>query len=80
MLTFWLSMVMALAGCVGLVLAGRGKWYGWAVGLAVQPVWFLFGILTEGYGLCLSALMYGSVYVTNLIRWREERHVARHRG
>lgn len=69
MLTFWLSLVMATAGCAGLILAGRGRWYGWAVGLAVQPVWFAFGILTKGYGLCLTAFMYGGVYAVNLWKW-----------
>lgn len=67
---FWLSMVLAVAGCAGLVLAGKGKWYGWAVGLAVQPVWFAFGIITHGYGLCLSCAMYGAVYGRNLLAWR----------
>jgi hypothetical protein len=67
---FWLSLVLAVAGCSGLVLAGRGKWYGWAIGLAVQPVWVAFGIVTKGYGLCLTALMDGTVYGRNLAAWR----------
>lgn len=71
-LTFWLSIVLALAGCTGLILAGRGKWYGWAIGLAVQPVWVIFGIVTKGYGLCLTALMYGYVYTKNLLAWRKK--------
>lgn len=71
-LAFWLSIVLALAGCTGLILAGRGKWYGWAIGLAVQPVWVIFGIVTKGYGLCLTALMYGYVYTKNLLQWRKK--------
>jgi hypothetical protein len=67
---FYLSLVLALAGCTGLVLAGKGKWYGWAVGLAVQPVWIVFGIVTKGYGLCLTALLYGAVYSRNLLAQR----------
>lgn len=67
---FWLSLVLAAAGCSGLILAGRGKWYGWAIGLAVQPVWVAFGVITKGYGLCLTALMYGTVYARNLAAWR----------
>lgn len=69
-LAFWLSLVLAAAGCTGLVLAGRGKWYGWAIGLMVQPVWVAFGIVTKGYGLCLTALLYGTVYTRNLLAWR----------
>lgn len=67
---FWLSLVLAVAGCAGLVLAGRGNWYGWAIGIAVQPVWIAFGVITHGYGLCLTAVMYAAVYTGNLLRWR----------
>ncbi len=73
MLVFWLSLVMALAGCTGLILAGKGMWQGWAIGLAVQPVWAAFAILTKGYGLLLTCMMYGIVYAKNLIKWRKGR-------
>jgi hypothetical protein len=69
---FVLSMVLALTGCLGLILAGRGMWQGWAVSLAVQPVWAAFGIVTRGYGLLLSCLMYGTVYARNLRRWHRD--------
>lgn len=68
-----LSIVMAACGCLGLILAGRGMWQGWAIGLAVQPVWAIFALLTKGYGLLLTCLMYGTVYGKNLIKWRRER-------
>lgn len=72
MLVFWLSVLMAVGGCLGLILAGKGKWYGWAIGLSMQPIWFIFGIVTKGYGLCLTALMYGTVYGKNLYDWRKK--------
>lgn len=72
MLIFCLSLVMATAGCAGLWLAGRGHWQGWALGLAVQPVWAAFAVLTKGYGLLLTCVMYGTVYAQNLLRWRRE--------
>lgn len=75
----WLSLVMALAGCTGLVLAGKGMWQGWAIGLAVQPVWAIFAILTEGYGLLITCVMYGMVYGKNLIKWRKEEKKKRER-
>jgi hypothetical protein len=71
-LAFWLSLVLAAAGCTGLVLAGKGRWYGWGVGLAVQPVWAAYAIVTKGYGLLLTCLMYGTVYTKNLLKWRRE--------
>jgi hypothetical protein len=73
-LVFWLSIVMALAGCTGLYLAAKGKWQGWAVGLAVQPVWAIFALVTKGYGLLVTCGMYGFVYYNNLMKWRNEQN------
>lgn len=70
---FWLSIVMAVAGCTGLLLAGRGHWQGWALGLAVQPVWAVFAIVTKGYGLLITCVMYGAVYGKNLWQWRKKK-------
>ncbi len=67
---FWLSLVLAVAGCTGLLLAGRGRWYGWAIGLAAQPVWVVFAIMTKGYGIIATACMYATVYAGNLVRAR----------
>lgn len=72
---FWLSIILSIAGCFGIVLAGRGKWYGWALGLAAQPVWITFGVITKGYGICLTSVLYASVYGRNLVDWRR-RHAA----
>lgn len=69
-LAFWLSVGIALTGAGGLWLAGRGMWQGWLVGLLGQPVWFAFGIVTHGYGVCLTCLIYGTVYTRNLLAWR----------
>ncbi len=68
-----LSLILAAAGCAGLILAGRGYWQGWAIGLAVQPVWAVFAVVTEAYGLLITAAMYAYVYGTNLARWLRER-------
>lgn len=73
MTVFWLSLVMATAGCAGLVLAGRGMWQGWAIGLAVQPIWAVFAVITKGYGLLITCVMYGTVYAKNLHKWRSDR-------
>ena len=72
-ITLILSLIMAGAGCLGLILAGKGMWQGWAIGLAVQPVWALFAIYTKGYGLLITCCMYGYVYAKNLHKWRKER-------
>jgi hypothetical protein len=66
---FYLSLVLAAFACTGLLLAGSGKWYGWAVGLAAQPAWATYAIVTKGYGLLITCLMYGGVNGWNLWRW-----------
>lgn len=71
-LAFWLSLVLATMGCAGLLLAGNGRWYGWGVGLAVQPVWATYAIVTKGYGLLLTCLMYGTVNARNLLAWHRQ--------
>lgn len=70
-LAFWLSLVLAASSCFGLILAGRGKWQGWAVGLATQPVWAWFAIVTKSWGLLGVGAMYTTVYIKNLLRWRK---------
>jgi hypothetical protein len=62
----YLSLIMAISGCLGLIFAGKGKWYGWAINLASQPVWIIFGIITHGYFLCVAAVMYGAVFIRNI--------------
>ena len=67
---FILSIFLTIFGCVGLVAAGKGKWYGWAINLAGQPIWFAFGVVTKGYGLCIGSVMYAIVFAGNLRKWR----------
>lgn len=71
-LAFWLSLALAVTGCTGMILAGRGMWQGWALGLCAQPIWAAFAIVSKGYGLLLTCLMYGTVYYRNLAKWRRE--------
>lgn len=68
---FLLSLVLAAGGCLGMLLAGRGMWQGWAVGLVMQPLWAVFAIATGSYGLLLTCLMYGTVFGRNLYRSRQ---------
>jgi len=69
---FWLSLVLAAAGCSGLLLAGRGKAVGWLIGLLIQPVWAIYGVISGGYGLILTSLLYAVVYWRNLTKWKHE--------
>ena len=57
---------MSVFGCAGLLLVGKGKWYGWVVNLAAQPVWFVFAFVTHAYALLISAVLYSVVFARNL--------------
>lgn len=69
----WLGLVLAVWGAAGMWAAGRGRWAGWAMGLAVQPVWVAFALVVHSWPLVLSPALYGSVYARNLWRWRHDR-------
>jgi hypothetical protein len=73
-----LSLVLAVFGAAGMWVAGRGRWQGWALGLAAQPVWAVFALVVHTWPLLLSPLLYGFVYARNLLRWR--RHRAKERA
>lgn len=68
----WWSWALTLIGATGWWLAGRRLWQGWAVGLAVQFLWLAYALVTRQYGFILAALLYGSIALGNLRRWRRE--------
>lgn len=67
------SILLSVGGVVGIWLAGRKNYWGWALGLAMQLAWFTFALVTAQYGFILSALAYGYVYALNLRKWRREK-------
>lgn len=69
----WLGLVLAVWGAAGMWVAGRGRWHGWAMGLAVQPVWAVFAIVVHSWPLLFSPLLYATVYARNLWGWRNKR-------
>jgi hypothetical protein len=60
-----LSAVMAVLGCLGLWLAGRGGWSGWAINLAAQPAWAAFSVATHAWPLLASCVAYTIVFTGN---------------
>lgn len=66
------SLVLAAVGVLGLYLAGRKSWTGWAIGLGAQGLWVAYALVTKQYGFLISAGAYGLVYGTNLHRWLTE--------
>lgn len=70
----WLGWLLSALGCLGMYLAGRKSWTGWALGLATQPLWFTFAIVIHSYGLCVSPVLYAVVYGKNLRTWFKTRN------
>lgn len=64
------SITLAVVGIVGLYVAGRKLWWGWAIGLGAQVLWIAYAIATRQWGFIASALAYGWVYARNAYRWR----------
>jgi hypothetical protein len=69
----WWSWVLTGMGLVGLWLAGQKNVWGWAVGLAAQPFWITYAVVTDQYGFVVSGLAYGLVYAKNFVWWMREK-------
>lgn len=67
------SILLSVGGVLGIWLAGRKNYWGWALGLAMQLLWITFALVTAQYGFILSGLAYGYVYAINLRKWRREK-------
>lgn len=65
------SIILAGIGILGVYLAGKKNALGWAVGLAAQVLWIVYGIATGQLGFIASALVYGFFYGKNWLAWRK---------
>lgn len=63
------SFLLAAVGLLGVWLAGRKSWTGWAVGIVSQVLWITYGLTTGQYGFFLSAFAYGAMYARNWWLW-----------
>lgn len=70
-MTWWWSWLLTAIGATGLLMAGSRNQYGWAVGLSAQVLWVAYAVSTEQWGFLASALIYGSVYGRNFLKWRK---------
>jgi hypothetical protein len=68
------SWVLEGIGLFGATLAGRKKWYAWAILLGNAVLWTIYGFTTHQYGFCFASVFYGFVYSRNLILWRKANH------
>lgn len=63
----WLTTLM---GASIMYLAGRQRTrrLAWALGILNQFVWISYAIAAEAHGFIAGSLIYGSVYLRNLLR------------
>lgn len=65
----WSWLLMGV-GVLGLYVAGRRSWVGWAIGLSAQGLWVAYGLVSDQPGFVVSAFVYGTIYARNLRAWR----------
>jgi hypothetical protein len=65
------SWLLTVWGVTGLILAGRRRAVGWAIGLSGQALWFAYAVSTRQWGFIASCFAYGAVYLRNWMAWRE---------
>jgi hypothetical protein len=73
---YW-SVLLAGFGLIGLYLAGRNNYWGWALGLLDEALWVVYAVHTQQWAFCLSAMAYGWVYLRNLRAWTAAGRVPR---
>lgn len=57
---------------LGMWLAGRKDWRGWAVGLANQVLWLAVIVTTDAWGILPLSVGLTVIYARNLARWRRD--------
>ncbi len=73
MISQWWSFGIAAGAALAQWIVGNRWWWGWLVALAMQPVWFVYGLALEQYGLLAHAALFTLVYVRNLRIWWRDR-------
>lgn len=63
------SYLLAAVGILGIWMAGRKSWVGWAIGCGAQLLWVAYALVTAQYGFIISALAYAAVYANNWRKW-----------
>lgn len=80
--TFWCAwqVMMVLISATGQRLVGKHKSVGWVVCLVGSSFWIIWGVVDGQLGALLNGMVFGSVYMLNLVEWtsgKEKRRVAK---
>lgn len=66
----WWTLVLMSTGIGGLWLAAK-HWFGWALYLGNEVLWFIYAITIGAQPLALMALVWGAVGTRNLFVTRK---------
>jgi hypothetical protein len=67
-----IPLATSIVTLIGMYLAGRKRWEGWAISLANQVLWAWFIVAFRAWGLIPLSATLSYVYALNLRRWRKE--------
>jgi hypothetical protein len=68
----WWSFALTAIGVLGIYISGKKNYWGWAIGLGAQVLWFTYAIVTQQWGFIISCFAYGYVYAKNFRQWRKD--------
>lgn len=55
-MTWWWSWLLSAAGAASLFIAGTHPRIGWLMGLALQPVWATYAVVSQQWGFLASTV------------------------
>ena len=64
------SWILMTVGAFGLFTVGRKVWWGWMVLIVNEWLWVIYAVNTKQYGFIVAAIIYGTVYVNNILKWK----------
>lgn len=73
MIPVWWSILLTVVGVAGLYALTKKKWWGFAIGLGAQALWFVYAITTRQWGFLGSCFAYGAVNAVGLRNWLTSR-------
>ncbi len=71
------SWYLTTIGVTSMFMIRKHLWQGWLLGIVVQFSWATYAVFTQQWGFIVSALLYGYIAVTGMLKWRAEAQVTR---
>jgi nicotinamide riboside transporter PnuC len=69
MLDFIAQIGITVFGIIAILLVAKKNKWGFVVGLASQPFWFITSYLNEQWGVFLLSIAYAGVWIYGIYEW-----------